>query len=71
MKRVSLIAPFDTYKNFCIALEDTDRAQITPLIYLKKSTFINDEEYKKLVTALQIRLCQTYLPQIIEEGELV
>jgi hypothetical protein len=71
MKRIALIAPFDDYKNFSICLEDDEKAQLTPLIYLKKSTFISDEEYKRLVNALQLKLAKDYLPEIISEGELV
>jgi hypothetical protein len=67
MKRIALIAPFGEYKSFSISLEDDDTAQLTPLIYLKKSSFITDEEYVKLVKAFQIAIAPNYVPTIIEE----
>ena len=70
-KTIILCKPFGNIKSHSMCLNDDDKATITPLIYFKKSSFLTDTEYDKLMAAFQVQLTKQYIPEIITDGEVI
>jgi hypothetical protein len=68
MKTITLCKPFGNIKSYSICLDDSDNATLTPLIYLQKSSFLDDDAYTNLVLAIQMKVAQSYLPAIKEKA---
>jgi hypothetical protein len=66
MKSVIFCKPFGNIKSYSAAIQDTEQATITPIIYFQKSVFLSEEEYHKFMQDLEIKLRTNYIP-ITEE----
>jgi hypothetical protein len=70
MKTVILCKPFDKVKSYSMCLNDSEKLTITPLIYFKKSSFLTDAEYNKLMQKFQVQFESHYIPETVEQGEI-
>jgi hypothetical protein len=66
MKKVVMCKPFGEIKSYSICLEDNEKTTLTPLLYIRPSSFLSDEEYHNLVAELKISSRPDYIPLIQE-----
>ena len=67
-KKIVLMKPAGEIKSYAICLVDEAEKTVAPLLFLKQSTLITEEQYHEIVGELKISTRPDYLPNL-EIGE--
>jgi hypothetical protein len=54
MKEIVLCKPFAGLKNYTLVVQDKETNSVAPIIHFKKTSFLTDEGYIKLMENIQI-----------------